>query len=63
MIQVKSDIKGKVVAAAVVALAIATGGIYTYSKGWWRAPPQPAVTASELPQITPPMVPGRSKSM
>ena len=63
MIEVKSDIVGKVVAATMVALVIVAGGAYTYSKGWWNPPPRPAVTANELPQITPPVVSGHAKSL
>jgi hypothetical protein len=52
-VEIKSNNKGKFIAAAVIGLAVLAGGIHTYTAGWWKTPPRPVVASSQLPQVGP----------
>jgi hypothetical protein len=52
-VEIKSNNKGKFIAAIVIGLAILAGGIHTYTAGWWKTPPKPVVTSNQLPQAEP----------
>jgi hypothetical protein len=62
-VETKTNDKGKIIAAAVVGLAVLAGGVYLYREGWWKASPKPAVASSQLPQVAPPVVEGGPKPM
>ncbi|HEX3674380.1 MAG TPA: hypothetical protein VHU87_08930 [Rhizomicrobium sp.] len=55
-----SENAGKIIGAAVVALAIATAGIYSYESGMWKVQPvtHSQVSDSSLPTATAPASPG-----
>lgn len=46
--------RGKVIGAAIVAVAICALGVYTYQAGMWNAPSGQAGPALDLPSPTPP---------
>ena len=48
------DSNARIVGAAVIILALASAGAYSYESGMWHSAPKQAVTASELPSPTPP---------
>ncbi|HXR94982.1 MAG TPA: hypothetical protein VN718_03840 [Rhizomicrobium sp.] len=56
-VEVKPENKGRIIAAFVIGLAVVAAGAYTYGEGWWKAAPKPAVSADQLPQLTPPIRP------
>jgi hypothetical protein len=61
--ETETNDKGKIIAAALVGLAVLAGGVHSYREGWWKAPPKPAVASSQLPQLAPPAVQGGPKRM
>jgi hypothetical protein len=48
------DNTARIVGAAVIVLALASAGAYSFEKGMWRSAPKQAVSTSELPSPTPP---------
>lgn len=52
-VEVKSNNRGKIIAAVLIGLAILAGGIHTYTAGWWKTPPKPVVSSNQLPQVEP----------
>jgi len=60
-VEMKPESRGKLVAAIVIGLAVIAGVTYTYTAGWWNAPPKPVVSAGQLPQLTPPLLPDKPK--
>ncbi len=45
---------GRIIGVAVIVLALASAGVYSYETGMWHSTPKSAVSAGELPSPTPP---------
>ena len=77
MADVTSDIRGfntppeietkdntvRIIGAAVIILALASAGAYSYEKGMWHSTPKQAVSASELPSPLPPQAAAQSATL